>query len=80
MEYRIPWTDFNLTGNVITAAPADGAEWGIQICYTNDNLASSNYNTWEPTTSTTYVNSVPAGTWIFTAEGSDVDSWDLYFE
>jgi hypothetical protein len=77
MEYSIPWTDFDFTGNVLTGAPANGAEWGIQLGYSNENLGAGEWINWEPDTIPGYISGKPFGIWMFMAEGSDVDSWDL---
>jgi hypothetical protein len=76
MEYRIPWTDFDLPGLVQTGAPADSTEWGVQLGYTNDPIAE--YVNWEPDDTPGYVMGKPFGTWTFTGTILDVPNWDQY--
>jgi len=76
MEYRIPWTDFDLTGNVVTGAPADSAQWGAQFCFSNNDPAE--YVNWEPDSTGGYVNGRPFGTLTFAGTNLSVDEWTLY--
>ncbi len=77
IEYSIPWTDFDLSGNTITEAPADGDVWGIQIGYTNDDL--SEFVNWEPDSTPGYVMGRPFGSWTFNDPAvTSVGQWNMY--
>ncbi len=76
MEYRIPWTDFDLPGLVQTGVPADSTEWGVQLGYSNDPIAE--YVNWEPDDTPGYVMGKPFGAWTFTGTVLDVLNWDQY--
>jgi hypothetical protein len=64
IEYKIPWTSFNISGGVMTTYPASGTEWGVQIGYINNNPAEA--VNWEPDATVGFLNAEPYGKWTFT--------------
>lgn len=79
IEYRIPWSAFNMPASPFTSFPVDGTEWGVQIGYINTSPAEA--VNWEPDTTAGFAAGRPFGTWIFTGappEPTAADSWNLY--
>lgn len=79
IEYRIPWSSFNQSTALVSGAPADGEQWGIQIGYINNNPAEA--VNWEPDTTPGFAAGRPYGTWTFVGEVSPstgLESWSDY--
>ncbi len=81
IEYKIPWTIFNIEGGVMTTFPSSGTEWGIQIAYINNNPSEA--VNWEPDGTAGFLNAEPYGKWTFTGTpppppGTEVETWATY--
>ncbi|HOE63038.1 MAG TPA: hypothetical protein PKW18_06990 [Candidatus Sumerlaeota bacterium] len=63
IEYKIPFSAFNLPEAPVNSFPADSTVWGVQIGYINDSPAEA--VNWEPDATAGFYAGRPYGTWTF---------------
>lgn len=79
IEYRIPWTAFNISGAAVSSHPSNGDEWGVQLGYINNNPSEA--VNWEPDGTAGFAAGRPFGTWRFSGTPATplaAKNWNLY--
>ncbi len=77
IEYRIPWTAFNLAGATVGTVPANGTKWGLQIGHINNNPSEA--VNWEADDTAGFAAGLPNGEITFTGGPiTSVSEWNRY--
>jgi hypothetical protein len=79
IEYRIPWSGFNVLGMEAATAPAQDEVWGVQPAISNElSPGTWEFVNWEPDEIPGYVLGHPYGELVFNRGVSKVTSWGLH--